>query len=215
MSRRRVVQMIAALASAPLLPGCATAPEPAQESTGAADPARRSGPAGTLTDPDLVNPVVPWARTLEAEQLATLAVLCRVIIPADEVSPGADELGAHDFIDEWVSAPYENMREDRQRVVEGLAWLDEESQRRFGADFKALADTQHGELCDLICDPRDVAPELETAAGFFDRVRTLTAMAFYTTPQGMADVGYVGNTPLPAWAPPPPEALRHVGLIED
>jgi hypothetical protein len=40
----------------------------------------------------------------------------------------------------------------------------------------------------------------------------LTAMAFYTTPAGMVDVGYVGNTPLNEWLLPPPEVLRLVGL---
>ena len=68
------------------------------------------------------------------------------------------------------------------------------------------------EICDDICYGPDAAPEFQAASRFFDKVRDLTATAFYTTKVGMDDVGYVGNVPLPRWDPPPPEALRHVGL---
>ncbi|NBV52504.1 MAG: hypothetical protein EBR83_03075 [Verrucomicrobia bacterium] len=34
----------------------------------------------------------------------------------------------------------------------------------------------------------------------------------YTTPQGMKDVGYVGNVPSVDFAGPTPEALKHLGL---
>ena len=53
---------------------------------------------------------------------------------------------------------------------------------------------------------------LEAAALFFDKVRDLTSTAFWTTPEGMEDLQYVGNVPLPRWEPPPPEVLRHIGL---
>ena len=52
----------------------------------------------------------------------------------------------------------------------------------------------------------------EAAARFFDRVRDLTSTAYWTTQQGMDDLGYVGNIPLTEWPPPPPEVLRHIGL---
>ena len=50
------------------------------------------------------------------------------------------------------------------------------------------------------------------AARFFAKVRDLTATAFYTTPEGMADIGYVGNLPSTEWGLPPAEVLRHLGL---
>jgi len=46
----------------------------------------------------------------------------------------------------------------------------------------------------------------------FDKVRDLTATAFYTTRVGLDDLGYVGNVPLASWDPPPEAALRHAGL---
>lgn len=213
-ARRELIRMIAAAAAAPmLLPGCAVAPDASDEPTGqVADAANYRGPAGTLTDPDLVDPVVPWRLTLTEGERLTLAALCDMIIPADERSPAASAIGAHDFIDEWVSAPYAQMQDDGRQVRDGVAWLDGEARRRFGVDFTGLDEIQKTAICDDICNAAEAAPEFAAGAQFFDKVRMLTAMAFYTTPAGMADVGYVGNTPLSGWLPPPLEVLRQVGL---
>ncbi len=210
LARREVFKIVASAAAAPgLMAGCASAPA----DLAVADSGRSgAGPAGTPTDPDMVNPVIPWELTLSDTQLGTLGVLCGLIIPADEKSPGADELGAQHFIDEWVSAPYDPMRQDRELVLAGIDWLHDESARRFGSDFGELDQAQYAAICDDICHEPDAQPGFEQAARFFDRIRALTMMAFYTTRQGRADLGYVGNVPLSQWDPPPIEALRHVGL---
>ena len=215
-ARRAMVKLIAAAAAAPaLLAACATAPGDAAASAAAARALARhpsAGPAGTLTDPNLVHPIVPWQLTLDQQQRHTLAVLCDLIVPADERSPAASTLGAHDFIDEWVSAPYEAMQKDAGVVREGLAWLDAEAGRRFGVAFTLLQPAQQATICEAICDLRAVAPELQQAAYFVDRVRELTVISHYTTRAGRDDLGYVGNVPLTEWAAPPAEVLRHVGL---
>jgi len=217
-ARRAMIRMIAAAAAAPVLfRGCATVPG---ERVQSADATAYRGPAGTLTDPDLVVPGVPWPLTLTEGERVGLAALCDTIIPADERSPAASAIGAHDFIDEWVSAPYEQMQEDGTQIRDGLAWLDGEARRRFQAPFADLAEAQQHAICDDICCLPEVGPEVEpeavpefeTGAHFFDKVRMLTAMAFYTTRAGMDDVGYVGNTPQSEWLPPPADVLRRVGL---
>lgn len=212
MDRRTALKLIAAAAAAPSV---FTACEPE------ADPARPTSPggnplaSGTPTDPDLLDPIVPWERSLTEPELETLAGLCDMIIPADERSPAASALGCHEFVDEWVSAPYEAMQRDKVLVRGGIVWLDAESGRRFGGRFVELTGAQRAEICDDICYGEEAPPELENASRFFDKVRDLTATAFYTTREGMEDVGYVGNVPLARWGPPPPEALRHVGLLEE
>ncbi|HYP15660.1 MAG TPA: hypothetical protein VEQ65_00505, partial [Opitutus sp.] len=55
-------------------------------------------------------------------------------------------------------------------------------------------------------------PEFKQPAAFFARFRDLTAGGFYTTPQGMKDLGYIGNVPLPSFDGPPPELLKKLGL---
>lgn len=211
MDRRTALKVIAAAAAAPSVLGACETPETDPAAT--ASPGRNPLAAGTKWDPDLLDPVVPWDRSLSEPELETLAVLCDVILPADDRSPAASALGAHEFIDEWVSAPYDGMQRDKVLVRGGIAWLDTESHRRFGVPFTGLTAAQRADICDDVCEGVDAVPEeLRTAARFFDRVRDLTATAFYTTREGMEDLGYVGNVPLPQWDPPPPEVLRHVGL---
>ena len=211
MDRRTALKVIAAAAAAPGVLGACETPETDPAAT--ASPGRNPLAAGTKWDPDLLDPVVPWERSLSEAELETLAALCDTIIPADDVSPAASALGAHEFIDEWVSAPYEGMQRDRVLVRGGIVWLDNESSRRFGARFVRLTGAQRADICDDICRGADeVSEELRTPARFFDKVRDLTATAFYTTRAGMEDLGYVGNVPLPRWDPPPPEVLRVVGL---
>lgn len=226
MDRRHALKIMAAAAASPTLAGCGPSDEPGSgpgtsSGTGdvAATPGGREGrdnplARGDAWDPDLLSPEIPWERVLTEDELDSLAALVDVIIPADDRSPAASEVGAHDYIDEWVSAPYSGMERDRVTVRGGLIWLDREAASRFGEGlrFRDLSDDQKTAICDDIAYAPDAAPELESAARFFAKVRDLTATAFYTTDEGMADIGYVGNTPLAEWGPPPPEALRHLGL---
>ena len=50
-------------------------------------------------------------------------------------------------------------------------------------------------------------------AKFFNYFPNLASGGFYTTPEGMKDLKYVGNVPLASFEGPPPEALRKAGLI--
>lgn len=171
---------------------------------------------GYGTDPDLLKHYKPgdvWPLTFTEAQRRTVASLCDVIIPADGRSPAASAVGVVDFLDEWISAPYPAQTEDREQVLPGLAWLEEESAQRFGRSFADLDDIQKSTICDDICHIAKAKPEFRQAARFFATFRDLTAGGFYTTPQGRQDLGYVGNMPLATFDGPPPEVLRQAGLI--
>ena len=214
MNRRQALKVMAIAAATPSLVSCEPGREPPAEV--AVTPAPTSNPMarGDAWDPDLVAPTVPWERSLTSDELESLAAICDVIVPADDRSPSASQVGAHDFIDEWVSAPYDGNRNDQVVVRGGLAWLDRESAERFGEGvrFRSLTLDQQHAICDDICFLPDAAPGFEAAARFFDKVRDLTSTAFWTTDDGMRDLQYVGNVPLPRWDPPPLEVLRHIGL---
>lgn len=170
---------------------------------------------GYGTDPNLIKSHKTgalWPLTMTAAQRQTAAALCAVIIPADDPSPGAAELGVHVFIDEWISAPYPAHAKDRALVLQGLAWMDAESQRRFGRPFAEAAEAQQRAICDDICFVPKAAPPFTQAAAFFARCRDLTAGGFYTSPQGAKDLGFVGNVASATFDGPPPEVLKIVGV---
>jgi hypothetical protein len=165
-------------------------------------------------DPSMVKLYKPgevWPLTLTEPQRHTTRALCDLIIPAEGTTPGASDLGVHDFIDEWISSPYPAQAGDRALILDGLRWIDEESQRRFQKSFADLSTGQQTALCDDIASlpPK---PALKKAAVFFKRFRDLTAGGYFTTPEGSKALGYVGNMPSATFEGPPIEALRHVGL---
>jgi hypothetical protein len=168
--------------------------------------------AGTPSDPDLLNPVVPWEGILTEDELGTIAALCDVIIPEDEHSPSASAVGAHDFVNEWVSAPYEGNQTDLVLVRGGIRWLNVESVNRFGREFVDLSNPEKQSICDDISYQPRALPQHRAAARFFDKIRDLTATAFYTTEEGMADLGYIGNVPTATFDGPPQEVLERLGL---
>lgn len=170
--------------------------------------------AGYGTDPDLSNPVVPWSLTMTDAQLRVATALCDVILPADERSPAASALGVPDFIDEWISAPYPRQREDRELILDGLEWLEEESRRRFGDGFAAIGGVQQHALLDELAVPGDDPAVPPERVAFFRRFRYVSAGAYYTTAAGAADVGYIGNVPISGAYPGPSDAaLEHLAKV--
>ncbi len=171
---------------------------------------------GVGKDPDLLNPVVPWPLTMTAAELAITADLVDLILPAEGDLPAATKVGVPAFINEWVSAPYEDQHKDRVLIVNGLAWLDEESKVRNGVGFTQADASAQKKILDDIAFKDKVKVGLEKPAEFFGRIRSLTLGAYYTTSEGWAEIGYMGNTPGTGdYAGPTPEALTHIkGVIE-
>jgi hypothetical protein len=171
--------------------------------------------AGYGSDPNLMEAYKPgdlWPLTFTADQRRTVEALCDVVIPADEKSPSASQLQVPDFIDEWVSAPYAMQQHDRPQILEGLAWLELESKKRFQATFADLTEAQQRRICDDIAYAPKAKRAFRPAARFFARFRDLTASAFYTTPEGMKDIQYIGNVALTKFDGPPPEVLAYLKL---
>ena len=154
-----------------------------------------------------------WPLTLTPKQRKAAAALTDLILPLD--NPGdkqPSQLGVQDFIDEWISSPYDETAKDRPVITEGLDWLDAEARRRFQKDFADLPEPQKCAIADDICGKTAVKKEFKAAQNFFNRFRYLAASGYYTTPQGWKDIGYVGNVPTVNFDGPTPEALKHLGL---
>lgn len=175
------------------------------------------------TDPDLIKGVVPWSKTMTERQLRLAAALSDAILPADDGAPTASELGVHDFVDEWISAPYPAQQSDRKLILDGLKWLEQESLDRFSVSFADADDDQQSSILDDIAFRDRVKSRLQEAAHFFRRFRFLAMSAYYSTEPGMAEIGFMGNTPLSGDYPGPTEealahlkgGLKQLGLAED
>jgi len=162
-------------------------------------------------DPNLVKPSVPWPLTLTQDQRAVLRIAADLILPADAHSPSAGSLPVDAFIDEWVSAPYQPQQRDRVIILSGLLWLDAESNARFNHAFAQASDAERRAIFDSIAFRARVQPGYERPAFFFARLRGLVMGGFYSLPEGMKDIGYIGNAPMTgAYPGPTPEALAHL-----
>ncbi|MCC6930688.1 MAG: gluconate 2-dehydrogenase subunit 3 family protein [Gemmatimonadaceae bacterium] len=226
MGRRAALKVLASTAAALPVVGAVAACAPGEkggEGGAAATPGAAGGvptstgrptvgPRGTPSDPDLLNPKITWEMQLTAAEMATLTALCDMIIPADEKSPSASQVGVPAYINEYVSAPADWYKRALVQVRGGLAWINVESTKRFGKAFHEITDVERTAICDDICYAAKAKPAFKQAAKFFDRVRDLTAEGFYTTDAGMKDIGYVGNVALATFDGPPPEVMRHLGL---
>src|SRR5687767_7768380 len=150
MDRRAAIKwMMTAAATSALLEREAFGADALQAAKAGAKPG-----VGYGTDPDILKTYKPgdvWPLTFNATQRATAAALCDVIIPADAKGPSASSVRVHEFIDEWISAPYPGHDADRKTVTEGLTWLDAEAQKRFKNDFVNLIARQKNAICDDIC----------------------------------------------------------------
>lgn len=170
-----------------------------------------SFPKGYGTDPLLNTVYKPgdvWPLTLDESQKRTVTALCDVILPADDLGPAASAVAVPEFIDEWISAPYPNQMADRPEILEGLEWLEKESQTRFAKDFADLDEASQHAICDDICDPEKAVPGLKKAAFFFRKFRNIAAGGYYSTEAGWKAIGFVGNIAMGSFEGPPSEVLK-------
>lgn len=210
-SRRQAVQWVMAAVAASALPIASQAVTKRAAS-------RRSGPPKPYGgDPNLLKVYEPgdlWPLTFTEAQQKTATVLADVMIPKDRLGPAASEVGVPAMIDEWISAPYPEQQADRPIVLQGLAWIDAEAQKRFGKPFAQLETVQHHAICDDICFTETAKSAFRQPAEFFSKFRSLCAGAYYATPAGWQAIGYVGNVPLEKFDGPPAEVLHKLGVTQ-
>jgi hypothetical protein len=165
-------------------------------------------------DPDLMRLAAgPWPRTLTAAELATVSMLAAILVPREGDVPSAAELHVEDVVDEWLSAPYENQRHDRAPVLSLLRWLDDESVARFDRRFADIDEARRLQIVDDIAW-LEAADEFRRPADAFHRLRSIVVAAFFCTPEGSKDLGYMGGQVIAGDYPgPSKEALAHLGAV--
>jgi len=141
---------------------------------------------------------------LTAHEFATLQRLADLIVPADERSKGALEAGAAEFID-FLCAGSDEMRDI---YTGGIGWLDDQMLRRHGSVFVSAKPEQQTAMLDLIAWRKNDSPELGPGVGFFIWARKMVVDGYYTSPIGMKELGYMGNSAMSEFRVPK-EALEY------
>lgn len=155
---------------------------------------------------------------MEIDDQIKVAVICDILIPRDGAIPSASEVDVPAVIDEWVSAPYPSNQSGRIEILSGLAWIDQESQRRFETGFvQAYAAQRLNIIDDIAYEEAQSNLRYIYIAKVFDGLRTLVTIAFFASPEGTRDLGYLGNTPIAGDYPSPtPQAMEHPdGILQE
>ncbi len=143
---------------------------------------------------------------------ALVTALADMIIPRDERSGNVSDSGGIDYID-FVAGRQDD--KGKAALREELAWYDEECTRRFGRGFVACTEAERGQLLDAIAWPARATAELKPRAEFFNRLRDVSATAFFSSRMGVQDLGYLGNVYNPDWRGAPTECMEQLGLSYD
>ena len=149
-----------------------------------------------------------------AAEYATVAMLSDIIIPKDERSGSASDAGVPEFIDFTMAETLADQPERTVAVRGGLAWLDNESLKRFSATFTKVTEAQRTQILDDIACPKKAKPEMSHGVRFFNGFRDLVASGFWSSKVGVADLQYMGNVPT-TWNGSPPEVMQKVGVTYD
>jgi hypothetical protein len=215
-TRREALAWMGTMSATAVMAGCGVYPDP----EGALLPVAKwpelglkslSGP-GYGTDPVLTSPeAAPWSLTLSRSELDLIARL------AESICPGAVNAGVADVLNEWLSAPYDNQQADRALVLPGLTWVKQHCQTRYGVNFGELRESQQVQLLESLDLPEgQESPDMLMPTRFFDRLRTLVAGAYFSSPQGIAELGYQGNVAIQGDYPgPSDEAMAHLQALLD
>jgi gluconate 2-dehydrogenase gamma chain len=141
-------------------------------------------------------------------EMATITVLANLIIPNDEHSGSASDAGVPEFIEFIVKDEPEHQLPMRG----GLHWLNLQCMTRYNNGFKDCSLPQQTELLNEIAYPAKAKPQMQPGVAFFNKMRDLTAIGFFTSKMGIQDLGYKGNAP-GKWEGVPKEVLEKYGLL--
>jgi gluconate 2-dehydrogenase gamma chain len=125
-----------------------------------------------------------------AAEMATIAAMSALIIPADEHSPGAKEAGVPAFIDLMVSS---SPAEVKTMWRDGLAAVGSAFSKKYNSAF---ADAPEKNQIDYLKDiSKNEFDPKSTEEQFFRAIKGLTVDGYYTSEVGIhKDLEYKGNS---------------------
>jgi gluconate 2-dehydrogenase gamma chain len=194
-SRRDALQLLAALPAAAIVFWPSAQQEKARRFV---ERALREAAAGVAYAPKFFTP----------PEYRTVRILSDMIIPRDERSGSATDAGVPEFMDFWMT----DRPSSQKWMRDGLAWIDAQSQSRFGKAFADATESQREAILNDIAWPARAPAAMAAGVSFFNRFRDLTASGFWSSEIGVKDLRYTGNVFNPSWKGCPPAALQKLGV---
>ena len=114
----------------------------------------------------------------------TIDVICELIVPADDLSPGARELD----VPQAVFAEASGNRRLRRLIVGGVKQLDRIANATSDTDFIDMSEVQQTAVLESI----DLAEANTIESKFFRRIRELTFSHYYAQPESWVSLNYFG-----------------------
>ena len=125
-----------------------------------------------------------WApKALTPAQNETVIALAELIIPQTDTA-GATKANVNRFIDAVIA---DASPDDRKKFVDGLAWLDTQSQRDAGAPFVRASVAHQTALLTAMNTNKAPSSAERVGVDFFKAVKSLTITGYYTSEVGMRE----------------------------
>lgn len=128
-------------------------------------------------------------KLFDSHQNETVVVLTELIIPATD-TPGAKAAQVNRYFDLLLA---DGPVPDRERFLEGLAFLDGYAIRQHKAPFVKCTPAQQTAILEAF--DRGGDPSLETGHRFFRTAKQLTSRIYYATEIGFRELNKGGRVP--------------------
>ena len=205
MDRRRSLKLIAtgALAGGAIATGC----KPGEEKNAEATPEPAFNLDRNAQELAIEKKLLAEENFFTDHEMATITLLCDIIIPRDEISGSASDAKVPEFIAFIVK----DMPQHKIPMKGGLRWLDMQCLKQFEKSFRDCTPDQQISIVDAIAYPNKAEAGMKPGVAFFSLIRNLTISGFYTSEIGVKDLGYAGNKPN-KWNGVPEEVLKQYDL---
>jgi hypothetical protein len=153
--------------------------------------------SGYGRDPQLTEGKVTWSSSVPASVMRTVHAVCDCVLPPTADMPAGSAVGVPQFMALWISAPYPDQREDREKVMTALTELDATARHLYGRSFLRLNASEKESVF--------LAMPLHDPESSSSRLVDLLIIGYATSDDGMKAIGYLGNQVLPAFPGTPLE----------
>jgi gluconate 2-dehydrogenase gamma chain len=148
-------------------------------------PVTISGMHHEIQEPEPVATYTP--QFFNPNEFRTVEILAAMIIPTDDVQ-GAKEAQVANYIDFVVFSAAEFEPLLQRKWIDGLAFLERESQNEFGKSFREADEADRIKLLTDMSAPERNPQAQHEGFEFFSLVKDMTVEGFYTSKIGLIDV---------------------------